>query len=220
MAKKIVGRNIILVCVNKAYLLTSAGGIAADSTQVTTLETNQDETDTQVIIYCLYAKERGYENIWVRSPDSDVFFIPIHYVAQLQGTMVLLDTGTSMKKSLNISGISQKYTKDHRTTLMVVIAYSGCDSTSAFKGKGKIKPLKILEKKPEFIHSLAVVGDFWGVTHEVLEIAEELTCAVYGYYRCKDINHCRHFKLKEKCEEKLVPTKAVVTYYGHERSWT
>ena len=210
MAKKIVGRKIILVCGNKAYLLTSADGITTDTTEVTTLESNQGETDTRVIMYCLYAKEKGYENIRVRSPDSDIFFILLHYVAQLQGTMVLFDTGTSNKKKLlNISSISQKYTEDHRTTLMVLHAYSGCDGTSAFKGKGKIKPLKILEKKPEFIHSLAVVGDSWGVTHQVLEILEELTCAVYGYYRCKDINQCRHVKLKEKCEEKLDPTKSI-----------
>ena len=76
----------------------------------------------------------------------------IQYITPLQGIKVLFDTGKGNKKLLNISSFSLKYTEKHRTALIVlhvhVLAYTGCDSTSAFKVKGKIKPLKLLEKKP------------------------------------------------------------------------
>ena len=49
MAKKIVGRKIILVCGNKAYLLASADGH--------NIHYREEETDTRVLISCMQRRE-------------------------------------------------------------------------------------------------------------------------------------------------------------------
>jgi hypothetical protein len=179
MAKQITRMKVILVCGSNAHLLTSADGITTDIAEIKRLESIQDETDTLVILYCLYAKERGYENIRLRSPDSDIFFILLHYITQLQGIKVLFDTGTGNKKKLlNISSFSLKYTEEHSTAHMVLHGYTGCDSTSAFRGKGKIKPPKLLEKNPHFIQTFAHVGDSWDVPAHISQSLLVLFMAV------------------------------------------
>ena len=50
--------------------------------------------------------------------------------------------------------------------------FSGEDCTSAFKGKGKVGPLKKLEKNPRFHMAFRQLGDDWNVKPQVLKQLE------------------------------------------------
>jgi hypothetical protein len=41
-----------------------------------------------------------FRNIRIHSPDTDIFFILLHYALELQGVTILFDTGTRNKKRL------------------------------------------------------------------------------------------------------------------------
>ena len=57
----------------------------------------------------LYGKQQGYRYIRIRSPDTDTFFIPLHYALELQGVTILFDTGTGNKKRLiDITKLAQQ----------------------------------------------------------------------------------------------------------------
>jgi len=43
------------------------------SQEVPSLQLNQEETNTRVILYCNYALEHGYDHVRIRPPDSDLF---------------------------------------------------------------------------------------------------------------------------------------------------
>ena len=43
------------------------------------LDSNQEETDTRVVLCARYAAENGYKSVQVRSPDSDIYFILLHH---------------------------------------------------------------------------------------------------------------------------------------------
>ncbi|KAG1701680.1 hypothetical protein GQR58_004701 [Nymphon striatum] len=65
--------------VGKAMKLSSEN----DSREVSKIEipcllSNQEETDTRVILYSFYAEEHGFQEVCVRSLDSDIFFILLH----------------------------------------------------------------------------------------------------------------------------------------------
>ncbi len=78
------------------------------------------------------------------------------------------------------------------------------DTTILFDtGSGNKKRL------PQLIPTIARVGDTWDVPDAVYQKLEELTCSMYGNPRFSDINQCRLFKLKEKCDDKLDPTNSV-----------
>ena len=109
------------------------------------LSSTQEETDTRVVIYTMYGKEQGYKTVKVRTPDSDIFFILLHHVDRLEGVNLLFDTGSgNHRKLLNVTELSRAYTEDHRAALLALHAYCGCDSTSAFKGRGHVIPIKTL----------------------------------------------------------------------------
>ena len=65
------------------------------------LKSSQEETDTHVILYCMYAKQKGFKNVRIRTPDSDIFFICLHYAkTELQGLDVFIDIGNGKNRRL------------------------------------------------------------------------------------------------------------------------
>ena len=130
----------------------------------------------RVILYCAYAQKRGYETVRIRSPDSDIFFILLHHVSKFD-IKILLDTGSGTgsgnnRKLIDISDLSKVYGQELCTALMSLHAFTHCD-TSAFKGIGKIRPIKLLLKHKGFQDALSKLGDTW----------EE--SVVYRWYRSK-----------------------------------
>ena len=103
-------------------------------------------------MYAKYGSSEGYKSI-----DSDVFYILLHYAAQLDVNL-FFDTGRgNSRRLLNMTDIAQDYGKTTSTALMVIHAFTGCDTTSAFKGIGKVKPVKILESKEHFQEAFVCV---------------------------------------------------------------
>ena len=59
--------------------------------------------------------------------------------------------------------------------------FTGEDCTSAFQGKGKVGPLKKLQRNPRFLKTFQNLGEDWTVKSELHEELEEFTCLMYGY---------------------------------------
>ena len=78
-------------------------------TEIPKLESDQEEIDTRVVLYCSYAVEE-YNYVRVRSPDSDIFFILLYYASKINITL-LFDTGSRCKRRLlNISQLTHDFT--------------------------------------------------------------------------------------------------------------
>ena len=74
------------------------------------LESDQEETDTRVVLYCCYAVDEEYNYVRVRSADSDIFFILL-YCASKINTTLLFGTGSRYKgRLLNISQLAHEFT--------------------------------------------------------------------------------------------------------------
>ena len=86
-------------------------------------------------------------------------------------------------------------------------AFTGCDTMSAFCGKGKIKPLKILLKNRKYMMTFSVIGLTTGLTKEQLDVLQEFTCDINGH-KDTSTNNLR-FKLyyfkQGKLEAKSIP---------------
>ena len=59
-------------------------------------------------------------------------------------------------------------------------AFNGCDTESAFAGKGKAQALKILKKNTRSREALTELGKEWDLPPELTEKLEELTCLLYS----------------------------------------
>ena len=117
--------------------------------EIDELTSNQEETDTQVVLYLKYAIKLGYKECVVRTWDSDIFFIFLQHSHSITLT-IYLDTGTGKHwQIVNVSELAESKTTVH-TMLLGLYVFTGEDVTSAFKGKGKVGPLKKLQSHPKY----------------------------------------------------------------------
>ena len=210
-AAKLKGRQVIAICDGKATLLTSQDGESTETSDISSLQSSQEESDTRMVLYCKYAGSKGYRYCKVRSPDTDTFFILLHHASSLTSITILFDTGTgNNRRLLNMTELAKASTPAYCTSLMVIHAYSGCDTTSAFKGLGKVKPIKLLQGNAKYADTLSTLGDSWTVSDELVQEFENFTCAMYGKSRLKSVDSVRYVKINDKCsDDGIVPTKNV-----------
>lgn len=161
------------------------------------LYSNQEETDTRVVLYLHHAATIGYKNAVVRTPDTDIFLILLYHANSIRLT-VYLDIGSGKHRRLvNISELAESLGKEYCASLLGLYVFTGEDCTSAFKGKGKVGPLKKLEKNPRLQKAFSELGDDWNVTPGILRELEKFTCIMYGQCRESSVDIVRVKMLKE-----------------------
>ena len=183
-ASRLKGKNIVIIVDGKAYSLTSHDGHVVQQEEISALESSQEETDSRTVLYLLHAKENNFAHALVQSPDSDLFFIILHYATKLRPLTVLFDTGSGAKRRLiNMTNLADDFGEGFCTTLLGIYIYTGEDCTSAFRGKGKVTPFKKLQQMPKYHNVFKRLGESWEVDIEMAEELEHFTCVMYGYPR-------------------------------------
>ena len=67
---------------------------------------NQEETDTRVVLYLHHAVNLGYKNAVVRTPDTDILVILLYH-AHTNSLTIYLDTGSGKhRKLINLSDLA------------------------------------------------------------------------------------------------------------------
>ena len=77
-ADRVRGREIIVILEGKAYQLESNDGRVIQKTEVDSLASAQEETDSRIILYTMYGRDNGYDYVRIKSPDTDILFILLH----------------------------------------------------------------------------------------------------------------------------------------------
>ena len=117
------------------------------------MQSCQEETDTRIILYLNHAVKLGFKSALVRPPDTDVFIILLHHAANVN-LIIYVDISVKKKRPvLNVTKIAETYGAEYCTSLLGLYIFTCEDVTSAssaFKGKGKVRPLKKLQSFPKF----------------------------------------------------------------------
>ncbi|XP_049337187.1 uncharacterized protein LOC111196954 [Astyanax mexicanus] len=180
-----------VVCVDgRSYDLTSTNG-QVQASEIHALRSNQEETDTRVVLYLHQAVKWGYKSSVVRTPDTDILLILLYHASRINLT-ILLDHGTGLhRKLVNVSELAESLGSEYCSTLLGYYVFSGEDCTSAFKGKGKVAPLKKLQQNPRFQKAFSQLGTLWQVSNELQQEMESFTCVMYGHGRLTSIDAVR-----------------------------
>jgi len=180
------------------------------STPVQDLFSSQEEADTRIIFHCLHAAKTSSEdkNIIIRSPDTDVFLLLVAYCHNI-GQRVLFDTGVGNKRRLLIvQEVSAALGSEVLNGLLGLHSFTGCDTTSAFVRKGKVSPLKVLDRNPEcfpMFHEMGSTPDV--ITETMLNAAEHFVCCMYGHPSYNDVNMLRFEIFKSRFESNTTNDK-------------
>ncbi len=103
---------------------------------------NHEEADTRIIVHLLHALQNGAVTALVRTVDTDVVVILVGKFKQLKERRENLDIWVAfgMGKTfsyLSINHLCLSLGEQKSCSLPLFHAITGCDTTSAFYGKGK-----------------------------------------------------------------------------------
>ena len=199
-SSKLKQKEVILICDGKAYLLTSKDAQTV-MTELPYLTSDQEETNTRVVLYCSFAASQGYNFVRVRSPDSDIFYILIYYASNLDLT-ILFDTGTGNKRRLiDVTQLAKDLTPSYCNALIGLHAFSRWDTTSAFKEIGKVKPIEMLQTKRKYQETLKASAEAWSVSEDLSLGLEDFTCQIYQPKKTpiKQVDELRYQMITSKC---------------------
>ena len=99
------------------------------------------------------------ENVVVRTVDTSVVVIALGCFHQLQDKRIWMDSGFQSKANLRYIKINQLFDQTGEPlckALPFYHAFTGCNYTSSFNRKGKIKLFKLLEQNPELQEAILI----------------------------------------------------------------
>ena len=124
---------------------------------------------------------------------------------RIENISILFETGRGNKSTLlDITALSKEISAIYTSALLSLHIYTGCNTVSAFKGKGKLKPLKALQLHPQFIETLAKLGESWSMDKDLLDEIEAFTCAMYGRPKFLNVDYLRFYMLSDKCKNETI----------------
>ena len=127
--------------VGKQVFITSGVRVVGTDTTHFMLPCNHEEADTRIMIHLLDALEHGSSTCLVLTVDTDVVVILIGkfhaLLTKYPAADIWVAFGTGKNYTYHIDTICHTLGKDRSTALLFFHCCTGCDTTSAFCGKGK-----------------------------------------------------------------------------------
>ena len=92
---------------------------------------------------------------------------------------------------------------------------TGCDSVSAFYGKGKKKALSLLLKDNTLCSAFKDLGEQFNITPDMVIALQKFVCKLYGQNDAETVNKARFnmFRLARKSEMAMPPNKDSLTQH-------
>ena len=191
------GRNVFLIVEGKAHKLTSSDAKRVVTTEEPSMRSNHEESDSRFIIYTQWAQDNAYKAVCVRCSDADVFFILLKYASSFEITIYLDMWTKNNRKMINVSEVASDLGEEYCDALLGMHAFTGDDANCAFKGKGKLNPLKQLTKKPKYQKTFRKMGNMLQLNDNFLQEIEAFTCDLYGHPRKKNIDEVRALMIRK-----------------------
>ncbi|XP_035828199.1 uncharacterized protein LOC118478523 [Aplysia californica] len=191
----LLNREIYFVSDQQCFVLSSSDGKTTDSIPVPELFSSHEEADTLLIVYAIFSDQNiatPNTDIIIRSPDTDVFLLMIAFVQHFTHSLNF-DTGWDKKRRcLHIQTLCYKMETHLQDSILGLHAFFGCKESSDFVQRGKVKPLTILHRHPEFAVSFKELGTSETVSSELFSNLEKFVSHLYGkpaYYSANKFHH-------------------------------
>lgn len=108
--------------------------------------------------------------------------------------------GTTSKKQFSIccNDLACKLGPDLCKSLPAFHAFTGCDYSASFFGKGKATPFNVFEKNPKIQKVFESLLDPQQIFNkDAIDAVQEFTCLIYKVKNCMSVNEAR-FRIFDK----------------------
>ena len=187
---------------------------------------NHEEADTRILVHVKDALAKGGRSVLVRTVDTDVLVIVIAQFHTLSSTWpglsfwVAFGMGNNFHM-LSVNTICEYLGEQKCRALPFFHAFTGCDTTSAFLGKGKKSAWEAWKVFPEATEAFLFVNDSPFVPLDantlVFDVLQRFVVILYDRASlATDVNTARRelFTKKNRALENIPPTE-VRTYHTH-----
>ena len=155
---------------------------------VNELPSDHEEADTRMLLHAQRASH-SYENVVIHSPDTDVFFIALSCVDIIPSRLLFHTAKKNKRRLIDLKKVAleansslNKTSCEMQQFLDALIGYhcfTGCDTTSCFLGRGKVKPLHIMSNNKTYLECFASLGSTDNVSENTFHVLEEFVCEMY-----------------------------------------
>jgi hypothetical protein len=186
---------------------------------------DHEEADTRIAVHTVNALENGGRRVLIRTVDTDVVVIMIGLHHKLISSYPSADIWIAFGmgkyfQNLSVNAICASLGSQVSMALPVFHAFSGCDTTSCFYGKGKKSAWMAWKSYPKVTESFMTLRNHPYRTLSVQDLAfkdlERFTVVVYDKTSpVLSINEARQemFTKKNRALENIPPTQ-VIFFYG------
>ena len=168
--------NDVIIC----YCFREENG-QVTRTLIPELTSCHEEADSKMIYHLTILEENI--KVIIRTSDTDVLVIAFGCLENIPKSVNLwLEVGLCAKNSLRFIDIRRlfiKLGKDLCRALPAFHVFTGTDYTATFSRKGKIRPLKTLEKDRTVQTVFGEIGFSDDIREEEFKVIEKFTCALY-----------------------------------------
>ncbi|KAK3728046.1 hypothetical protein QZH41_015787, partial [Actinostola sp. cb2023] len=172
--EKLDDKDLFATIEDVCFRITSQG-----SEEVPVLKCKQEEADGRLLLHASHAADEGYGSVMICAEDTDVFIMSIGFADEI-GTSLFIKCGTRNRtKLVDVNKVANAVGQDVCKAVVGMHAFTGCDSVSAFAGRGKAQALKLLISDRESRDTFTTLGQEWDLSPELMNKLEALTCHLY-----------------------------------------
>ena len=218
---KLLGHSLYISCGDECFLLTSLDGKVTETNRIADLCSTQEEADTKLFLHASHACSASgssgasstNQSVVIVSPDTDVAVIGVTMMPSIPVNKLYFKTGSARSAAgvrfVDIGKVRSNVGDSMSNAMLGFHALTGCDSTSAFFGKGKRSAFNVLKKSPASQEALAQLGSSFTASSELVNACEEFVCRLYGDQKASSINDVRYslFTSRGAQASQLPPTR-------------
>ena len=104
---------------------------------VNDLKSSQEEADTWILLHAKHAPDQGYTSVIVVSEDTDVFVLLIAFAKEIPAFLYQKRGISTRVRYMDIRKLMAVLGDKLSQALIAFHAFTGCDTVSAFVGRGK-----------------------------------------------------------------------------------
>ena len=186
------------------------------------IKISKDDADTLIVSSALEFAHNG-QTVTVLSEDTDVFLMCLYHWENGMADIFIRKEGRQKRpaETYSMKEANTSIPAVIRRHILFIHAWSGCDTTSATFGHGKMHLMKILKKSPEVPNLAEKISGRASTAEEVDEAGQRLFCLLYGGTRHDTLTSLRYAtymammaKSNRVAPERLPPTERAAHYHS------
>ena len=138
---------------NECFKLTATSVEAVDS-----LSSTHEEADTRILLHTKHASDNNYAVVVIHCEDTDVLTLAMSSKSQIRSSIYLKRGSKTRTRYVKVDTIHNTLGDKVANALLGLHAVTGCDTVSAFAGKGKSSAFKLVQRSSAHCDTLSLIG--------------------------------------------------------------